>query len=83
MVIIQVLIAIDGKVIQTKVAKTLGKNGCDEAAIAAIKKTKWKPALQRRKPVQVWVNIPVNFKLNESKVAKDTTSAAGNEKQNE
>ena len=65
-VIIQVLIDTKGNVVKTQVARSLGNNGCDEAATLAIKKTKWKPALQRDKPVQVWVSIPVIFKLKES-----------------
>ncbi|HEC31371.1 MAG TPA: energy transducer TonB [Deltaproteobacteria bacterium] len=52
-----------GNVIKTKVMKSLGNVGCDDAAIAAIKKTKWKPAMQRDKPVTVWVAIPVEFRL--------------------
>ena len=31
-----------------------------------IEKVKWKPALQRDKPVKVWVSIPVIFKLKEA-----------------
>ncbi|MBN1480765.1 TonB family protein [candidate division KSB1 bacterium] len=52
-----------GNVIETKIEKSLGDNGCDEAAITAIKKAKWTPAKQRGKPVAVWVGIPVEFKL--------------------
>jgi protein TonB len=66
MVMIYALINTRGEVVQTKVLKSLGNNGCDEAAIEAIKKVKWKPALQRDKPVKVWVSIPVNFKLKEA-----------------
>ncbi len=65
-VIIHVLIDEKGNVVKTRVLKSLGNNGCDEAAIAAIKKTKWKPAMQRDKPVKVWVSIPVIFKLKEA-----------------
>ncbi|GBD92801.1 gram-negative bacterial tonB protein [bacterium BMS3Abin05] len=65
-VIIQVLIDEKGRVIKTKVLKSLGNNGCDQAAIAAIVKTRWKPAMQRDKPVKVWVSIPVIFKLKSS-----------------
>ena len=37
--------------------------GLDEAAIEAIKKTRWKPAKQRDKKVGVWIAVPINFKL--------------------
>ena len=62
-VYVNVLIDEKGNVVATKILKSLGNNGCDEAAIAAIKAVKWKPAKQRDKPVKVWVGIPVVFKL--------------------
>ncbi len=62
-VIVQVQISVKGRVVNAKVIKSLGHSGCDEAAIKAIKSVKWKPALQRDKPVKVWVAIPVIFKL--------------------
>jgi periplasmic protein TonB len=62
-VYINVLIDEKGNVIDTKVLKSLGNNGCDEAAIAAIRSVKWTPAKQRDKAVKVWVGIPVVFKL--------------------
>ncbi|MCD4665624.1 MAG: energy transducer TonB, partial [Bacteroidales bacterium] len=52
-----------GSVIRTKVVKALGNSGCNEAAIKAIKAVKWKPAMQRDKPVTVWVSVPVKFRL--------------------
>lgn len=62
-VIVHVLVSEKGDVIKTKILKSLGHSGCDEAAVNAIKSVKWKPALQRDKPVKVWVSIPVIFKL--------------------
>lgn len=55
----------NGDVTDTKVLKSLGDNGCDEAAVEAIKKTKWNPAKQKGKPVAVWVTVPVRFKLSQ------------------
>lgn len=62
-VIVQVLVSEKGEVVDTRVIKSLGHSGMDEAAINAIKSVKWKPALQRDKPVKVWVAIPVIFRL--------------------
>ncbi len=62
-VFVQVLVDVKGQVVDTRVVKSLGNNGCDEAAIDAIKKVKWKPAMQRDRPVKVWISIPVRFKL--------------------
>ena len=52
-----------GNVLRTQVQKSLGPNGCDEAASAAIRSVKWKPAMQRDRPVKVWVAVPVDFRL--------------------
>jgi len=52
-----------GHVVRTKVMQSLGPNGCDEAAVNAISAVKWKPAMQRDRPVKVWVMVPVDFKL--------------------
>jgi protein TonB len=62
-VLVQAIIDEKGNVVTTTVIKSLGNNGCDEAAQAAIKKVKWKPAMQRDKPVRVQIAIPVIFKL--------------------
>lgn len=52
-----------GTVQKAEVIKGIGA-GCDEAAIAAVLKTKFKPGKQRGKPVRVQVSIPILFKLN-------------------
>lgn len=62
-VIVNVKLNENGQVIGTKVIKSLGNNGCDEAAIEAIKAVKWKPAYQRDKAVKVIVAVTVWFKL--------------------
>jgi len=62
-VVVNCLIDEKGNVIRTKILKSLGNNGCDEAAVSAIQSVKWKPAKQRDKPVKVWIGIPVVFKL--------------------
>jgi protein TonB len=52
-----------GTVKKAEVIKGIGA-GCDEAAIDAVIKTKFKPGKQRGKPVRVQVSIPILFKLN-------------------
>ncbi|NQT24389.1 energy transducer TonB [candidate division KSB1 bacterium] len=52
-----------GVVQRTRVIQSLGPNGCDEAAEAAIKSVKWKPAKQRDRSVKVWIAVPVDFRL--------------------
>jgi protein TonB len=51
-----------GNVTKVEVQKGIGA-GCDEAAMKAVKETKFKPGKQRGKPVKVQVSIPVVFKL--------------------
>jgi protein TonB len=51
-----------GTVTDAKIIKGIGA-GCDEAALNAVKKTKFKPGKQRGKAVRVQVSIPVVFKL--------------------
>ena len=62
-VVVNVLVSSTGEVLDTEVIKSLGDNGCDEAAIKAIKSVKWRPAYQRDKPVKVWIAITVTFHL--------------------
>ena len=35
----------------------------DNAALNAVKQSRWIPAKQQGKRIGVWVNIPVSFKL--------------------
>jgi len=50
-----------GTVTKAEVTKGIGM-GCDEAAIDAVLKTKFKPGLQRGKPIKVQVTVPITFK---------------------
>lgn len=52
-----------GEVTRTVVVKGIGA-GCDEAAQAAVAKTRFKPGKQRGKPVKVRMSIPIRFRLN-------------------
>jgi periplasmic protein TonB len=52
-----------GRVTKAEVARGIG-GGCDEAAVEAVKKNKFKPGMQRGKPVNVKVAIPIKFRLN-------------------
>lgn len=53
----------NGNVTKVNTIKGIGA-GCDEAAMAAVQKTKFKPGKQRGKAVRVQVSIPVIFRLN-------------------
>jgi len=62
-VIIQAFIDEKGRVKETIVLKGIPNTGLNEAAMEAIRKTRFKPAKQRDRAVGVWISIPVNFKL--------------------
>lgn len=61
-VVIRAGIDENGNVFRTDVLKSLG-GGCTEAAITAIRNTKFRPGFQREKPVKVQIAVPVMFKL--------------------
>lgn len=51
-----------GEVTKAEILKGLGA-GLDEAALKAVRATKFKPGKQRGKPVKVQVSIPIVFRL--------------------
>jgi len=61
--VIQAFIDENGDVGRCEVLKGIPNTGLNEAAIKAIKETRFKPALQRDRKVGVWISIPVVFKL--------------------
>jgi protein TonB len=61
-VIVQAIIDKQGTVTNVKVLKGLGM-GLDQAAVEAIKKWKFEPATLNGKPVAVYYNLTVNFRL--------------------
>ena len=63
-VVVHAFINDKGIVENCMILKGLAGTGLDEAAIKAIKKTKFKPAKQRDRNVGVWISIPVTFRLN-------------------
>ena len=62
-VVVQAFIDKKGRVKETTILKGIPNTGLDEAAMEAIRKTRFNPAKQRERPVGVWISIPVNFKL--------------------
>ncbi|MBN2601996.1 MAG: energy transducer TonB [Candidatus Marinimicrobia bacterium] len=62
-VVVQAFVNEFGKVTECIILKGVPNTGLDEAAINAIKKTKFKPAKQRDRNVGVYISIPVIFKL--------------------
>ncbi len=64
MVIVQAFVSDKGRVTETVILKGIPNTGLNEAAANAIKRTRFRPAMQRDRKVGVWISIPVNFRLN-------------------
>ena len=62
-VVVQAFIDKKGRVKETIILKGIPNTGLDEAAMEAIRKTRFRPAKQRERAVGVWISIPVNFRL--------------------
>lgn len=58
-VVLHVLVGKDGRVKNVKVIR--GVTGLNDAAVDAVKRWVFKPALSQNKPVAVWVEVPVDF----------------------
>jgi len=63
-VYLHILVDKEGKVRKVKIQKGVYP-ALDQAALAFGRKLRFTPALQRDKPVAVWVSIPVTFHLHE------------------
>lgn len=61
-VIVKAFIDTKGNVTKAEVTKRLNDD-CDKAAVIAIMKTKFTPAMKDKKPVKAEVVIPIMFKL--------------------
>ncbi len=62
-VIVRALVDKNGRVVKTNVDKT-DNAVLTDAAVDAVMKTPFTPAIQNKVPVPVWVQIPVSFRLN-------------------
>lgn len=61
-VIVKLIVDEKGNVSSTEVVQSVNKE-LDKAAVTAIKKTKFNPAMKDKKPVKCEIAIPVQFKL--------------------
>lgn len=62
-VFILAFVDVTGTVTKAEVIKGIGA-GCDEAALSAVKATRFKPGKQRGKAVNVQISVPITFRLN-------------------
>ena len=61
--VVEALLDLDGSVMDARVLKSSGNQSLDASAIEAALKAKFTPAMQRDKPVRVWISIPYRFTL--------------------
>ena len=60
-VLVQALVGSDGLVKDTRIVKSIPE--LDDAAVAAVRQWRFKPARSKGQPVAVWVAVPVKFSL--------------------
>lgn len=63
-IVVRVLIDKDGKPKKAQVLKSSGIEAFEEAAIDAVMRSSYSPAIQNGKPVKCWMTIPIKFSLN-------------------
>jgi protein TonB len=63
-VILEVLINKQGKVIDLKVFSSSGYSILDKTATASVKKWLFEPGMKGNDKIEMWVRVPIRFKLN-------------------
>jgi periplasmic protein TonB len=65
-VLLRVLINEEGRTASVEVNRSSGAEALDQAAVEAIKRWRFSPARYGEKPVESWVRIPIDFRLNDT-----------------
>jgi len=74
-VVANFIVSEDGSISDAKIVRGLG-HGCDEEVLRVISiMPKWVPGRQNGKPVKVYFNLPVTFKLSDVDPAKPNITA--------
>ena len=60
-VIVQALVSVNGKVTKVSMQKSMPNTGLDQAAIEAIKKTAFTPAMFEGEAIDAWIAIPIKY----------------------
>jgi protein TonB len=63
-VLLEILVTRDGMVSEVKIHRSSGYPVLDRSALAAVKKWSFEPARRGDEPVDMWVRVPVKFRLN-------------------
>ena len=62
-VMLDVRVTVDGSVAQVRIAKSSGHAILDRSAAKSVKGWRFSPALRAGRPIEMWVQVPVRFKL--------------------
>lgn len=62
-VLLRVHVLASGKPGEIQIQKSSGRDQLDDAALAAVKRWSFAPAKQGNNPVDGWVSVPIDFKL--------------------
>jgi protein TonB len=62
-VLLRVHVLATGKPGEIQIQKSSGRDQLDDAALAAVKRWSFAPAKQGNNPVDGWVSVPIDFKL--------------------
>lgn len=73
-VIVRALVDKKGRVEDAKVDQSPNQV-LNDAALEAVRKTTFTPAMQQGKPVSVWIQIPVQFSLRDTKGSSQSTAS--------
>ena len=65
-VLLRVLVNEEGRSASVEVNRSSGVESLDQAALEAIKRWRFFPARYGEKPVESWVRIPIDFRLNDT-----------------
>ena len=60
-VVVETFIDKKGKVKDSFILRGMSENSLNQAALKAIKRTRFKPARYNGETIGVWISIPVNF----------------------
>ena len=67
---VQALVDKKGAIRKAKVSKSSGTKSLDKAAVTAAYQNKFKPAIQKDKPVAVWITYKIEFALDDKDSSK-------------
>jgi protein TonB len=63
LVLLRVLVSVEGRPAQIRIARTSGFRALDAAAVAGVKRWTFMPATRNRQNIESWMDVPIRFRL--------------------